>query len=361
MTVVHFSAGNCFGGVEVHICTLIKLMQGSGISFKVVCRKAVLHEFEKQLAGLDAEVIAIELRPGLKSYLSLIKVFKALSPDIVHCHLYSATRLGAPAAKFAGVDKVIETIHLEEVWRRGLKKLLFCTADAVIGRLFVDRYIAVSKAVSLYYQQNKAVPSKKITLIHNTTPLEDVEIHPREFSFRIGFLGRLSEQKGVDVLIKAVALIRKKGIPCELVIGGTGPLLANLKQEAMDCEIEETVNFPGHISDKNEFFGMIDIFALPSRNEGFPLVLLEAGMYQMPVVATRVSGNPEIIVHEETGLLVESENPDELAAALLKFRDAGKREVLSKNLRKLVESEFSPKITYRKWMHFISRWTDDLS
>lgn len=343
MTVVHFVVGNSFGGAEGHICTLVKLMKESGISFKIVCNNTAFDEFKKRLEGYNVEIISLDLfpRPNFKEYFSLIKVFRELSPDIVHCHLYSATRFGALAAKLANVNVVIETIHIEEVWRKGLKKWLFCSIDALNGRLFVDHYIAVSNAVSFYYQKYKAVPGGKVTTIYNTTTLEDVKIYRKNFSFRIGFLGRLTEQKGIDTLIKAVASIRRKGGDCKLFIGGSGPLLSELKQQVHLCGIEDAVNFLGNVSDKNKFFGMIDIFVLPSRYEGFPLVLLEAGTYRMPVVATKVSGNPEIIHHGETGLLVECNNPEELASAILEYEDSKKRELLSENLEKLVKSNFN--------------------
>lgn len=343
MTVLHFVTGNSFGGVEGHICTLIKLLKNSDITFKIICHKKIKEQFESRLHGFDVEIIPIYLwpRPSLKSYINLIKTIREISPDILHCHLYSATRLGALAAKIAGVKHIIETIHIEEVWRTGIKKYLFFTIDTIIGRLFVDHYIAVSKAVSVFYQTNKAIPEDKITVIHNTTPHEGVKLYPKQFSFRIGFLGRLVEQKGVDVLIKAVHFLLEQDRSYQLIIGGSGPLESQLKKIVVDLDIKEKVIFVGNVSDKNSFFKMIDIFVLPSRFEGFPLVLLEAGMYQMPVVATNVSGNPEIIRHGETGLLVEKDNPKELSSALLQYKDEELRERMSKNLQRLVLAEFS--------------------
>lgn len=343
MTVTHFVVSDSFGGVEGHICTLIRLMRDTDIEFKIVCHEGVEEKFRSRLADLDVEVIALKIwpRPSLKNYKRLIKTFRELSPDIVHCHLYSATRVAAMAAKIAGVKKVIETIHIEEVWREGLKKFLFCSIDGLIGRFFLDRYIAVSHAVSKYYQKNKWVPADKISVIHNTTDHQSVLFNQKKFSFNIGFLGRLVDQKGVDTLIKSIEILKDKGIRPHLYIGGTGPLMDELLELVKHLKVENSVTFLGNVSDKDSFFKKTDIFVLPSRYEGFPLVLLEAGMYQMPVVATEVSGTPEIIRDNETGFLVEKDNPEELAAALHKYRDEKTRKRLSKNLNKLVTTEFS--------------------
>lgn len=343
MTVTHFVVSDSFGGVEGHICTLIRLMKDAGIDFNIVCHKEVEEEFKKRLADLNVKVIALNIwpKPSAKNYLRLIKTFRELSPDVVHCHLYSATRIAAMTAKIAGVEKVIETIHIEEVWRKGLKKALFCSVDGMTGRLFVDRYIAVSHAVSDYYQKNKWVPGEKISVIHNTTDHKSVEFKEKEFSFNIGFLGRLVEQKGVDTLIRSISLLNKKGVSCHLYIGGTGPLMDELQKLTKDLGIQDSVSFLGNVSDKDAFFKMTDIFVLPSRYEGFPLVLLEAGMYQMPVVATEVSGTPEIIKNNETGFLVKKDNPEQLASALLNYQDAATRKRLAETLHQLVTSEFS--------------------
>lgn len=344
MTITHFVLSDSFGGVEGHICTLIKLFDKREYDFKIICDKSVESLFQEKLKGYEVEIKSLDLYSnlGLQSFSKLVQAFKDLKPDIVHCHLYSATRIGALAAKIARVKYVVETIHIEEVWRKGLNKLLFCGADALNGRFFVDRYIAVSGAVSRFYQENKWVPESKISLIHNTTEHEGVTIETdKKFSHRLGFLGRLVTQKGLDILIDAMAILKKRDTKWTLKIGGTGPLLDDLRRQVNELGLQNSVEFLGNVSNKDQFFSEIDVFVLPSRFEGFPLVLIEAGMYKMPVVATRVSGNPEIILDQKTGILVESEDDIALANSIQEFEDAVTRDQYSENLKKLVESEFS--------------------
>jgi len=344
MTIAHLVVSNSFGGVEGHICTLIKLLQNTDYKFIVVCNKGVEEKFRDKLSGYEVEFATLNLKPGfgVTQYRKLKQLFRKLKPDLVHCHLYSATRTGAIPAKTAGVDKVIETIHIEEIWRAGFKKFLFCGIDSVIGRLFVDHYIAVSDSVSLFYQKNKWVPKEKISTIHNTTELSGITIESNKtFSKTLGFLGRLVHQKGLDVLLESILLLKVKGLNWNLKIGGSGPLLKELQQQARDMGIEKNVTFLGNVSDRDRFFNEIDVFVLPSRYEGFPLVLVEAGMYEMPVVTTNVSGNPEIIQPGKTGVLVKSEDSESLAQGIEEYSDEQKRNMYSANLKKLINQEFS--------------------
>lgn len=354
MRITHFVVSDSFGGVEGHICTLIRLLKNSNIQFSIVCHKGVEHKFNNELNDLEVEIIGLDIwpRPSIRNYIKLINTFRKLSPDTVHCHLYSATRIAAMAAKMAGIKNVVETIHIEEVWRRGLKKLLFCALDGLNGQLFVDRYIAVSNSVSQYYQNNKWIQAEKISVIPNTTDQREISNHEKNFNFHIGFLGRLVEQKGVDVLIKSIKILKNKNINCHLYIGGTGPLLTELQELVDLLNLQESITFLGNVSDKSSFFKRIDIFVLPSRYEGFPLVLLEAGIYHMPVVATEVSGTPEIIKDDHTGFLVEKDNPKELALALSKFQNRNVRNELSENLNRLVTTEFSSNNYVKRMISF---------
>lgn len=348
MTIVQFVTSKTFGGVESHICTLVRLLKDEDYKFKVVCHQSNAREFRDRLDDLDIEIISFNswFKPFPTGYKRLIQIFKEISPDILHCHLYSATRAGALAAKIAGINYVVETIHMEEAWRKGFKKFLFNNLDAVIGRLFIDKYIAVSKSVAQYYQKSKRVSKKKIDQIYNTIETNDIKKDvKKKYSCRLGYLGRLSHEKGLDVLIDALYLLKKHHESCfKLFIGGSGTLRQELEQQVQKLGIEDSVTFLGQISDKSQFFKGIDIFILPSRSEGFSLVLLEAAAYQMPVVASNVSGNPEIIRHEETGILVDKEDPEGLVSAIKTYQDKEKRERYSKNLRSLFESDFSPSV-----------------
>ncbi len=355
MNIIQLVVSNSFGGVEGHICTLIKMMSGSGYNFTIVCNSETEQQFRNELDGYDVNIVPFQLwpSPSTKVFLNLIRFIRNSKPDIVHCHLYSAMRIGSVAAKLANHKiKVIETIHIEELWRKGFKKILFNTVDSILGALFVDHYIGVSKAVSEAYHREKRVSQKKMSVIHNTAEFPTGTITKKQFSGTIGFLGRLEDQKGVDILISALSKLNKYNNNWNLVIGGTGSLEEPRKDQVSQLNLSDNVTFLGNVTDKDQFFNMIDIFVLPSRFEGFPLVLLEAGMYNKPVVATNVSGTPEIIFDNVTGLLVEKDDPTQLSKAIDKLLDDQLRISLAFHLHSHVVNELSPSKYVQKMNNF---------
>ncbi len=356
MNIIQLVVSNSFGGVEAHICTLVKMMDGMGYQFTIICNDATEQKFREELKGYQATIISLKLwpYPSLKVFFKLVQLIKKLNPDMVHCHLYSAMRIGAIASRLANRNcTVIETIHIEEVWRKGFNKILYNFIDAVIGFLCVDHYIGVSKAVTEFYHTNKRVPYKKLSVVHNTTELTVTKTEVKPFTRTIGFLGRLEDQKGVDTLIDALATLNNnKHEQWELIIGGTGSLEESLKEQANDLNQSNQVTFLGNITDKEGFFNLIDVFALPSRFEGFPLVLLEAGICNKPVVATAVSGTPEIIIDCDTGFLVDKDDAHQLADALRKLTNEPIRKSLADHLHRRVEEELSAVIYCKKMNTF---------
>jgi glycosyltransferase involved in cell wall biosynthesis len=127
--------------------------------------------------------------------------------------------------------------------------------------------------------------------------------------------------KGVDLLLKAFALIHHEVPDVSLIVVGDGPLLAELKALAARVGIGHRVVFKGEVahSDVPRFFSTCALFVLPSRSEGFSITLLEAAYHGRPIVCTRVGGSPELISNGVNGMLVEPDDPDAMAAQMLKM------------------------------------------
>jgi len=152
---------------------------------------------------------------------------------------------------------------------------------------------------------------------------------------RILFVGRLIERKGLPYLIEAMAELRQH-LPATLDVVGTGRQRAALEQLATECGVADAVRFAGRVGDRElaQLYAASDVFVLPSivdrrgDTEGLGVVLLEAMSYGRPVVATNVGGIPDIVRHEQTGLLVPQKDPHALAEALhrlLTDRDLAER------------------------------------
>ena len=135
----------------------------------------------------------------------------------------------------------------------------------------------------------------------------------------IGTIGRLTEQKDHDTLLRACHRLSHQGADCHLVIVGNGPEETRLKALTKDLGLDGQVRFIGRLPDVTAILSLFDIFVLSSIREGFANVILEAMAMGKPVVATDVGGNAEAVVHEETGLIVPPSSAEALSLALLRL------------------------------------------
>jgi glycosyltransferase involved in cell wall biosynthesis len=158
-------------------------------------------------------------------------------------------------------------------------------------------------------------------------------------------VGRLSREKGLADLVRALARLRETA-PVEnfkLVILGEGPERSSVEEEARRLGLVERVVFAGHASDVRPFYALADALALPSHSEGSPHVLLEAMASGVPVAATGVGGVPEIVADEETALLVPPRDPSALAGALARLlSDRTLARALAERAREHALAHFSP-------------------
>ncbi len=132
----------------------------------------------------------------------------------------------------------------------------------------------------------------------------------------IGVMARMVEKKGVNVFIKALSILDKRGIDFSAVIGGEGELLDKMQQLRDELKLNDKVRFTGWVKDKDKFYHDIDIFCLPSLSEPFGIVLLEAMQARRPIVSTNIEGPAEILHNNIDALMVDKANPEQMADAL---------------------------------------------
>lgn len=175
------------------------------------------------------------------------------------------------------------------------------------------------------YARSRSVPEAKTALGLPTTGL------------LIGAVGRLSDEKGFDILIRSIHALLQRGFDVRLVIVGEGGERANLERLIGELGLQDRVTLAGWQADVRGYFEAMDVFALSSHREGLPNVVLEAMALEVPVVATRVNGVPRLVQDGRNGFLVNAGNVDELTTALLallgdeefrgQFRATGRRTV----------------------------------
>jgi len=331
------------GGVEELIRTLVAGIDPSG--------------FEMAVAFLRTGAIARELAamPGVRCYhvatrsrvarfFRFWQIARAFRPHIVHNH---ACWYGLLAGFLAGARRV-ETIHNSYDWFRFHERVhygLYC--------MLADRLIAVCRSVRDFTVHSiPFVRTNSLSVIYNGVQTGrfiprpdaaslrlDAGIGPREIV--IGFIGRLTEQKGVSYLLSALIPLSTTGIPVRCIIVGTGDLESALREQARTIT-GVTVSFYGFRRDIPGCLALFDIFVLPSLWEGFPMGLLEGMAAERPVVATSVGGTPEAVVDGENGFLVEPRNVRQLAGRLRTLAvDLELRQRLGTAGRRTVETLFS--------------------
>ena len=205
----------------------------------------------------------------------------------------------------------------------GLKKLL-----ARYAYRNIDRFLTVSNATAASLQEHYKVPRDKLVVLHNgvrdlmrrcdgerlASVRASLGIVPGDV-FGL-WIGRLTYEKGVDVLLSALRLTEKTTPNFKMRIVGTGELLGDLKMRFSDLVERGTVAFLGWRDDADELLNACDLVVVPSRLEGFGLLIAEAMSAAKPVVASRVYATPEVVADGETGVLVPPDAPAELAAAI---------------------------------------------
>jgi glycosyltransferase involved in cell wall biosynthesis len=216
----------------------------------------------------------------------------------------------------------------------------------------IDEYVAVGEGNRKVAARDFKVPIDRIRLIHNSV---DTELFsPRKspdrdnFAFPPGVLlvgaaGRLSKEKGQDVLIAAAKHVVDALPAARFVIAGTGPRKTQTESEIRRLSLENVVRLLGVRNDMPRFYQSLDLFVLPSRFEGMPVCLLEAMACGCPCVVTDIEGCRELVSDGREGLVVPPEDPEAMAGAILELlRDPEKRSVMGKAAREKVLTVASP-------------------
>lgn len=196
------------------------------------------------------------------------------------------------------------------------------------------------------------VPSDSIQIVPpgvSGTTVEDAE--RSEHGFRIGTCGRIIPRKGHDLVIRALPAIAEQVPDVEYLVAGDGPHRSDLQDLARELGVESRVTFLGRVPDGSlpTFYASLDLFVMPSRHdevtghvEGFGIVYLEAALQGVPSIGSRTGGIPEAVLDGETGLLVAAEDPDELAAAVVRVAtDSQLRNALGAAAKRRAHEEFS--------------------
>ncbi|MBI4640808.1 MAG: GT4 family glycosyltransferase PelF [Candidatus Tectomicrobia bacterium] len=269
----------------------------------------------------------------VKDFLALCHLWRLIRSggyDIIHTHKSKGGFLGRLAAKLAGAPVIIHSPHghVFEGYFGPAVSRLFLELERVAGR-FSDKIVALTESERNEYKAWRIGDERRVTVIPNGI---DIATYKRQggnsqdkraelgFSGRewiIATVGRLVPIKGHTYLIAALKRVIEKVPEARLWLIGDGPLRKALEEEVEALGMARYVSFLGLRDDVPELLSAIDLFVLPSLNEGFGLVLIEAMVMEKPVVAFEVGGVPDIVIHGEVGLLVPARDVEALATAII--------------------------------------------
>ncbi|MBN8543827.1 MAG: glycosyltransferase [Alphaproteobacteria bacterium] len=319
LRILHVMLGKGLGGIEAMFAHYANALQAR--DHHVI---NLMSEGAQIAASLKADSHTIFL-PARSQYdprnmLAVKRIITAHKPDIILAHGKRADRVLTYAQALLGKT----TPHVELLHRARFHRLH--RADLTIA---VNQDIAQSFAQRHGVDVHIAVLPNFMMHVPQVASREALTKPPR-----IGFLGRLVPEKGLDLLLEAAGKLHQQGIEFSLHIGGDGPQKATLVQHAKTLGIDNMITWHGWVADTGAFYEQVDCLCVPSRHESFGLIIIEAFAHAIPVLATRTSGPKTIIHHGHDGWLCDSTS-DALAKQLADIithpatiHEAGKRALL---------------------------------
>jgi glycosyltransferase involved in cell wall biosynthesis len=345
--IIGVLAGSSYeiGGVENHIISLCSILK----RFHFVVFGPF--NFIRTLASLKlANVETAEWSLGspwdVFAARQLLRMLMFYKPALLHIHDPRSGTVGRVVAKVLNIP-VVYTVHLPPYYyATGLKQKLYQLIERLLNKGFTDRIIYVSHFAYDEAIRNRIAPQKRTLVIENginlrayAKPLKCITIRkalnvPVEATV-FCFVGRFTEQKGIDVFLRAIKMLPSQSSAFRVWLVGDGPLRSELEQYVAKENLGSIVQFLGYRSDVPEILQASDVFVLPSRYEAMPISLLEAMAAGLPCVVTSVGDNAKIVEDGTTGIVVPPENPEALATALRKMlADSEMRQAMGEAARK---------------------------
>jgi sugar transferase (PEP-CTERM/EpsH1 system associated) len=289
--------------------------------------------------------------------LALARVLRHLGVEVVHANNWSTLMESVVGARLAGVRSIVHTqhgLHFETGdSRHGRNRQFRLIAQRLVAR-WLTHIVAVSPEVRQTVLDEWHVPDDKVSVILNGIPLESQPIDRAErdarrrelgfgyTDFVVGTMGFFRPVKDFPTLVEAMARVHASAPQARLAFIGDGPGRADLEGLVRRMGLDQVVRFLGWRTDAASILPSLDAFALCSLSEGISLAVLEAMAAGLPVVATRVGGNPLVIQDGETGWLVPPQAADVTADALLALlRDPAMRCGMGRNGRTRARTHFS--------------------
>jgi glycosyltransferase involved in cell wall biosynthesis len=352
LVVAHLTDSPMFGGPE-------RQMIGLGRSLGGRCRSLFwlfpdgesYKPFLEQLRRNELEVTVLKANwPRLRTTIrELIRQIRAERVEVLCTQGYKGDLLGLIAARLAGVP----IVAVSRGWTSQTRRVRLYEAVDRLCLRWMDRVVCVSEGQAEKVRR-AGVPPENVVVIRNAIQTErfaagDVEVRqeleglfPGPPQRIVGAVGRLSPEKGFDVLLEAAAVVGRDNPDVGFVQFGDGRLRESMSQRIVELGLDARFILAGFRDDLDRIYPNLDLVVLPSHTEGLPNVALEAGAAGVPVVATAVGGTPEVVQDGVNGYLVPPGQPDVLARRILDaLHDEPSRRAMGQSGLDRVRAEFT--------------------
>ncbi|MEF3279978.1 MAG: glycosyltransferase family 4 protein [Elusimicrobiota bacterium] len=333
--VFHLDDAKDFRGGTRQCFYLAKELNEIGIENYIVLRKNSPLHLNAAKNNITAITIPYLFDWDIISAIMLVYKIKKINKNskqiIIHSHTAHAASIAVLASFFINAKIVIHRRVDFKIKNNFLSRFKYRKADQII---------AVSQAIKKQLI-DEGFQDSNINLIYSSIDkdiflnLKNIKRRVSSNKIRIGSLIALTPHKDPFNLIKAAKICLEKNKNLEFLVGGKGQLKKECENLIKKLKIEENFKLLGYVEDNIGFLKSIDIFVLPSKEEGLGSVLIEAMACGLPIVATNAGGIPELITHNENGLIVPKENPQLMAEAILKI--AGDSSLIKKFSLKSME------------------------
>ncbi len=345
-----------YGGGEKHTWLLMRGLRERGWRVHLAAPPGSPLGEQARADGFGVHLVDFRSKWDAGSATALYRLIRRERFDVVHAQDHRSLLLGLPMAWLAGVPVRVATVHMLNTERSyppmtGAKRTLYSAIDRWLARLATG-IVAISKW-NRDALLREGIASQKVRTIYPGIDLREFDqpgpLHapnplvaiPEEAPV-VGVVGRLEQQKGVDVLLRAFPAVLERHPEAYILVVGDGLQRPRLEVLAAELGVWERTIFAGLRKDVSALLRRFTVMAMPSLYEGLPVVPMEAYTAGVPVVAAAVYGVPEVVLDGASGLLVPPGEPPPLADALVSLlEDASRRAQMAEAGRRLVEERFS--------------------
>jgi glycosyltransferase involved in cell wall biosynthesis len=329
MRVMFLSTSMGMGGADKQLLSAAELMHAQGHEVCIVSLTELgPMGLEARSQGIRTE--SLDMRRGVpdpRGLIRLIRLVRSWKPDVLHSHMIHANLMARAVRLFARVPVMVSTIH--NIYEGGP---LWMAAYRISNGL-VDHMTIISEAAADRFVKEGIVPRELLTCVPNgvdTERFRQVAPEAREavrssIGVNDGFVwlavGRFEVAKDYPNMLHAFAQVCRRDSNAVLLLVGHGSLQQETESLAQSLGLEDRIRFLGVRSDVPEVMAAADGYVMSSAWEGMPIALLEAAAAGLPIVATRVGGNHEVVREGESGFLVPPRDSDALGQAMLRLME----------------------------------------